>query len=331
MAAPPLLRATLLEEGEKADSVLVLTAHHLVFDAYSGKVLLSDLARAYAALAADSSPGWTAPEANFPDFVSDECTWLQSADADEAWRYWQVQLSGLPDLELPGETEDVSFNLAGDSIPFHIDAASAGRLAALAAAHRTTPFTVLLTAWQSALHAWTGQPDLSVAVPVSMRDDRRFAAAVGNFVNIVLMRSRAGRPVPFEARLAAARETVLDGLKHKAFPFTDLVDRLRFRRRGLVLPQARVTFNLLQATPAGEFPLFDWRVSPLEVRQQEGHYDVSLALWESAGALTGWIKYRTGAVQPREIRDLAAKLQGVIEEVTCGSLVGIPAREELEW
>ena len=70
--------------------------------------------------------------------------------AQEELAWWKQQLSGAPALlDLPTDRpRPTVFSSAGAEVPVHLDATTGAAIRAVAAAHRTTPFVVLLTGLQ---------------------------------------------------------------------------------------------------------------------------------------------------------------------------------------
>ncbi|MFE0105077.1 condensation domain-containing protein [Streptomyces sp. NPDC059009] len=88
VAAPPLLRMTLVRTSvERCD--LVVTAHHALLDGESVRPLLSDLLRLYDA--GDDAGSLPAPRSGHRDVL----TWLAGQDRDKAARVWADELEGI--------------------------------------------------------------------------------------------------------------------------------------------------------------------------------------------------------------------------------------------
>ena len=96
LAAPPLLRATLVREA--ADShVLLLVFHHIIADGTSFlKLFPGELAQLYPALRDQRSPVPLPPVSSYRDFVRGSLGDEQRARVAEDLRYWKQALAGAP-------------------------------------------------------------------------------------------------------------------------------------------------------------------------------------------------------------------------------------------
>jgi hypothetical protein len=101
LATGPLIRGRLLRLSEK-DHVLLLTAHHIISDAWSLGVLASELAELYRAYAVQG----LAPEIDplpalpvqYADYAAWQSQWLRGPVLQQQVQHWVQQLSDAPPL-----------------------------------------------------------------------------------------------------------------------------------------------------------------------------------------------------------------------------------------
>lgn len=218
----PLLRACLHRIGAK-QHVLLVTVHHIVLDGWSGGLLLADLARAYAG---ELPAGGAAPA--FRDVAAWQHGRLTAGELDDQLEYWRQRLAGLPDLEIPGDRQrPADRDWRAHSVRRELPAATAAAVRRLAAAHDTTPFTVLLAAYGTFLHRLTGQDDFAVGVPVAGRERTDLESVVGLFAGVIPVRlDLTGQP-GFDEVLDRTVAGSRDDFAHPQIPFERLVRELR--------------------------------------------------------------------------------------------------------
>ncbi|WP_027661233.1 amino acid adenylation domain-containing protein [Salinispora fenicalii] len=218
----PLLRACLHRIGAK-QHVLLVTVHHIVLDGWSCGLLLADLARAYAG---ELPAGVAAPA--FRDVAAWQHGRLAAGELDDQLRYWRQRLAGLPDLEIPGDRQrPADRDWRAHSVRRELPAATEAAVRRLAAAHDTTPFTVLLAAYGTFLHRLTGQDDFAVGVPVAGRGRTDLESVVGLFAGMVPVRlDLTGRP-SFDEVLSRTVAGSRNDFAHPQIPFDRLVRELR--------------------------------------------------------------------------------------------------------
>ncbi|WP_328940793.1 amino acid adenylation domain-containing protein [Streptomyces sp. NBC_00250] len=175
---PPLLRATLVRDGQRHR--LLLTLHHIVADGWSVAVLLRELTDAYR--------GVELPEPATPEpYLS----WLAGRDRDSAREAWRRALDGLTGpTRLPALTTGDGAPQA-PARPEHVDTRLphdlTDALASYARTHGLTLSSVFHGVWGLLLGALTGGRDVVFGTTVSGRTTEvaGLDSAVGLFINTV--------------------------------------------------------------------------------------------------------------------------------------------------
>ncbi|RVX39048.1 amino acid adenylation domain-containing protein [Nonomuraea polychroma] len=246
LAAGPLWRARLLRIADE-EHVLAITAHHLVFDGWSQRVLYDDLGRAYRRAAL------TPLRTSFAGYVA----YLDGRDKEADLEWWKDHLEGAPSvIDLPRDHPRPAvqtFEGAGASA--EADAAVSARVRTLAARLGSTPYAVLLAAFAQVLRRLTGQRDLIVGAPVADRRDPAFHPLVGCLVQVLPVRLRVEDGETFEAHVKRCQETLSGALAHLDVHLERLVDRLGPGRDLSRNPLVQVLFNMYDITePRLELP-----------------------------------------------------------------------------
>jgi amino acid adenylation domain-containing protein/non-ribosomal peptide synthase protein (TIGR01720 family) len=266
----PVWRALWIEHGSGRNAELVLTAHHLVIDAVSWRILLEDLARLLAALRDGNCVTLPRPPATLGDWSS----FLQAraaAAASEA-DLWCARAAPPRLLVPPGDGADVEALV--DTVGVTIDeAVSAALLRAANAAWRTTTPELLLTALVAGYEAATGARELLVDLE---HHGRTVAGApdlsrtIGWFTTIApLLVSLPPELDGWCDRVLAVKETVRrlpdSGI---GFGLLRYLGTSEMRERLSRLPRPEVSFNYLgqiEARAAGDacFRLAEDDVGPV--------------------------------------------------------------------
>ena len=177
---PPLMRLALIGLGDGSYQ-FVWTFHHLLLDGWSVALVLDDVDRAY------SGERLRAPRP-FRDFVS----WLADRDTARDHEFWHEELEGFTAATpLPfGATPYASgrHEIFRTSVPARLATA----LADAARTHRTTPGSIVQSAWALVLAKHGGHDDVVFGVTVSGRppDLVGVEAMVGLFINTLPVRIR---------------------------------------------------------------------------------------------------------------------------------------------
>ncbi|WP_175408648.1 non-ribosomal peptide synthetase [Streptomyces sp. TRM64462] len=177
LARPPLMRATLVRDGQRHR--LLLTLHHIIADGWSVSVLLRELTAAYQG---DTLPAPPAPEPYL--------TWLACRDRDAARDAWRHALAGLDEpTRLPDALLTEPSDGTAPARPEHVDVtlpeALTASLTARARTHGLTLGTIVHGAWALLLSGLTGSGDVVFGTTVSGRTTEvpGLDTAVGLFIN----------------------------------------------------------------------------------------------------------------------------------------------------
>ncbi|SDI36608.1 amino acid adenylation domain-containing protein [Actinokineospora alba] len=178
LAAPPLLRFTLVRLGAEHHRVL-LTHHHIVLDGWSMPLLISDLLSHYAA-----EP--TAPPVRYADYLG----WLAGQDAEAGERAWLDLLDGIdePTLVAAADKEHTETELCVVELPEE----ATTRLREALRANGITLSTAVQAAWAAVLGRLTGRADVVFGTTVSTRPAAvaGVESAIGFLINTVPVRVR---------------------------------------------------------------------------------------------------------------------------------------------
>ena len=328
----PLFRINLFRRTDE-DHVLLITVHHIVFDAWSGWLLMDEFSKLYSSITASQTSNLKPLQNSYRDYIQWQTEILAGAEGEKLWQYWQKKLAGeIPVLQLPTDRlRPPMQTFHGATIGFYIDETLTRQLRELAREEGTTLFTVLMAAFHVLLYRYTGQDDLLVGTPTGGRDNRDFTGISGYFVNPVVIRTDcAGKPT-FRSFLRQVCDTVLEAIDHQDFPFPLLVERLQPKRSPGFSPLFQVDFTL-QKAQVGDFTnLFDvtmetevttnWgdlKVKPFVIPQQEGQFDLTLEIIELENSLSGHFKYNNDLFDVDTIKRMAEHfevlLRGIIQD-----------------
>ncbi|MFE1972218.1 non-ribosomal peptide synthetase [Streptomyces hygroscopicus] len=169
LARGPLLRAVLFTRGAGTRPVLLLTAHHLVVDAVSWRIVLEDLDAAYRHLVAGrpAEPGpKTTSFRTWARLLSDHT----AAGGFDAERGHWAACQGATDLPTDGEGPNTA--AFEEEVTVRLDAGETrALLREVPDAYRTRVNDVLLCALGRVLARWTGRERVAVALEGHGREE----------------------------------------------------------------------------------------------------------------------------------------------------------------
>lgn len=228
LSSGPLLRATLLTLSDTAQRLL-LTTHHAVSDGWSSRCAFQELTAAYAALASDHSVELPALPIQYADYAQWQRNLLAAGEGERQLNYWRAALRDAPPpLALPlDRPRSAERDYRGGRLALRLSAATSATLRELARRHRTSPFTVLLAAFDAWLYRLTGSTDIVIAVPVAQRQRAQTAPLLGLFLNTLALRAHVVPGQSFVSLLDTVRATALDGFEYQDVPFEQVLDAVK--------------------------------------------------------------------------------------------------------
>jgi amino acid adenylation domain-containing protein len=306
LAAGPPVRALLLRVTP-AESILVLTVHHIASDAWSMGILVREVETLYEACVSGLAPAALPPlPVQVADCAVAERQWLDEAALSPQLAYWQRRLAGLDGpLELPADRPRPQVQtFRGAHLAAALPATTLAALRALAQSEGTTLFTLLLAALLVLLRRYTGRHDLTVGTPIANRDRPEIEPLIGLFVNTLVLRADLSGDPPFRQLLAAVRETVLEDFAHRDVPFERLVEELQPERDLAHSP-------LFQVLLAYQGRTLDRQAGgglvarPLALESGRSLFDLTLTLEDAPAALVCAFEYNSDLFDSARIRRMA--------------------------
>ena len=289
----PLVRMKLLVVAED-DCILLLTLHHIISDAWSTGVLISELASFYEATVSGKPTPVQPLPIQYGDYALWQRQWLTGSEFEAQLAYWKKQLDGPPPvLELPTDRpRPAARSYSGKTITHSLPTKLIPGLDALCQRTGCTRYMVLLAIFDVLLYRYSGQTDFCVGSPVTNRARTETEGLIGFFVNTLVMRSQLDGTLPFLKLLEQVRETALGAFSHQDVPFERLVEELHPVRDMSRTPLFQVMFAL-QNAPVPKLELSNLSLSPVDVPGETARFDMILFAREQAGKLVLMLEYVT--------------------------------------
>ncbi len=357
----PLLRVGVFRRAA-GEHLLVVAVHHAVADFWSIGLIIRELSSLYrpGLLEMPEMGGPLDDEkqgATYADLVAGQRALVESPEGAADAAYWQAKLAGLPDLDLPSDRPRPPVqSFRGDVAQLEISGPAVAALRKLARAHRATPFTVGMAAFQALLGRWTGQRDFAVGSPVGNRAGAELATVIGYFVNPLVVRADLAGDPSFDELVVRVRATLAAAFDHQRYPFPLLAERLAAGRDASRSPLFQAMFVWLKARWAGEDGIARYVLSapggqaslgtsltldshPL--RHAGSQFDLTLAIAEERDGLLASLQYNTDLFDRATAERLLGHFQALLESalaspgVRLSALSMLTAEEErqllVEW
>ncbi|HEX6039266.1 condensation domain-containing protein, partial [Longimicrobium sp.] len=316
LAAGPLVRGTLVRVADD-EHALLITLHHIVSDGWSMGVLGRELGALYEAFGTGAADPLPALPTQYADFAAWQRRRVSGELLERQAAFWEQALAGAPELlELPADhPRPARQDFAGASVPVALDAELSAALRALSRRSGTTLFMTLLAGWAIVLARLSGQDDVVVGTPMAGRDRREVEGLIGFFVNTLALRVDLSAAPTVADVLAQVRTRAVEAQQHQDIPFEQVVERVRPARSLAYSPLFQVLFAWQSALGDG-LSLHGLRTEPLGAPAHDtAKFDLSLALWEKDGCITGAVEYATALFRRETVERWAGYLRRVLREM----------------
>ncbi|MBF6065958.1 hypothetical protein IU500_33040 [Nocardia terpenica] len=317
------LRCLLIDRGPE-ESMVVLATHHIASDFHSVGVLVEDLFTG--ALAPDRA---LAPvEHSFTDHVHAQRRWLDSDEGANARRHWSALLEGVdPVLDLPGDLpRPAEYRLVGGTVDFRLPDRLVTDLKAVCRDCGVTPFSYLLAALVVLLQRGSGRREFVLGSGIGTRG-RRSAHVIGPFVNTMPIKAEAAPDLTVAALGTALADQITRSAEHAGYPFALLPSALGVPRDPSRTPLVQVLMTLMAtgrsnpvlaaiAEGKGRFVIGDHQLEHLDLRHQEGQFDLGLEIYQTPRTIRGRLKFNseifTRATAERMVRHYTTLIDAAV-------------------
>jgi pristinamycin I synthase 3 and 4 len=319
LAHGPVLRAALVRNAADRHTLL-LTLHHIVYDAWSLGILMRELDAGYRA----ARQGLPSPLAPLPVQYADFAAWqhqrLQGESLQHLLTWWRDKLHNVPQaLNLPADRpRPTTLAQEGHTLECPLPDALADGLQALARRTGSTLFMTLLAAFDALLHRVCRQDDLCVGTLAANRSRIEVEPLIGMFVNVLTLRSRLATGQSFDSLLRQTRREVLEAFAHQDLPFEALLEQPFVQRVPGQSPLFQAMFVLENEglLGLGETASDGLDFIPASADAHHARCDLTLNVRESHGRLCSYFEYDTRLFDQSSIERLMAQwltlLQGIV-------------------
>ncbi|MGH4024510.1 MAG: non-ribosomal peptide synthetase, partial [Pseudonocardiaceae bacterium] len=221
------LRVVFVRESGSRLTVFLLV-HHIAWDGLTFAAFSRDIERYYReALDGRVPAGSDVTGTQYVDHAAAEQRAWDDAHQAEL-EFWREQLrDAAPALfdGMQGERDGASGE-DGRRVDRRMSASATAGLRRLARELDTTPYVVFLSCYLAVLSRFGSAADVSVGTAVLNREDPEIVDLIGNFGNIVVLRSEVRAGDSFRDLVARVKQVCAAGFAHQQYPYDKLVEKL---------------------------------------------------------------------------------------------------------
>lgn len=258
----PLVRLALLSVGKPAASAfddrkeareyfLMFVVHHIVTDEISYISLILELLSLYLVESGlgsdlhDVARFLPARSKTYLEYIRWENNRLNEERGQLLQNFWKEKLSGpLPVLNLPTDfprPQTPTYN--GSTYHSLIEPNLSKRILEYSNQQKITPYIFFLSVFRILLQRYSGQDDIIVGISISSRYLADCKNVIGDFVNILPLRSRVDEHSAFAEHMTAMKSLFMEAMEHQDYPFSLIVNQIEKSFDASRSPIYQVVFN----------------------------------------------------------------------------------------
>jgi amino acid adenylation domain-containing protein len=318
LAKPPLLRVGLIKI-EKGKYIFMKDMHHIISDDISMGVFTGEAMALYA--------GEEVPPLKFryKDYSQWQDYLFNSGVMKEQEAYWLKQFEEkIPEADLPCDYErSRHIGYRGDIVGAEIGAFATGRLREIAGGKGATLNMLLLTVFAVLLSKYTDQEDIVIGIPVSGRIHHDLGYIIGNFVNMLALRTYPHYRKRFIDLLEEVRECSIKAFDNQAYQFDTLIEKLKLKRELDRHPLFDTVFQFTSAAAPGMeegqpgMGIEDPVIKPYQRDDNPvtSRFDLSLNAVELNDKISCKFRYRSQLFKRSTIERMSLVFEKIVEQV----------------
>lgn len=237
----PLLAVRLLALADD-EHLLLVAAHHIVFDAWSAGVFVEEVVSWYGEFAGDVPAGLPALPTRFVTHVAARRRPEAERELAGHLAHWRERLATAPARSTlpPDRPRPPVQTHRGRSLPFTIDATTTAALGGLARSAGATVNAAVLAGLSALLGQATGQDDLLLGMPAAGRASTDLEPLIGCFASMVVLRVDASGDPTARELVRRVHRTISEAYAHQEAPYARVVEEVRPVRDPSVNPLFQV-------------------------------------------------------------------------------------------
>ena len=255
----------------EAEHWLLISVHEIGVDATSLRLIIGELWQDYVACVNGENSSVMAVQ-------EPEQTRAGGSSEREHLQFWKRELEGCPEaLDLPMDRSRPAHRSdAGDQV--NVDLASGLVEEVTRYAHQVgvNERTVLLAAFVTLIHRYTGASDLIIGTEVSTRTTGT-AKVISQFTNPVALRCRLAETQNFQNLTIPLEKSWQNAVKHGSADLGSVLHELQVTRNASYTPLFQVMFRFEEhPLPSLKVPSLD--ILPFHINSQTSQYDLALII-----------------------------------------------------
>lgn len=225
LSKAPLIRGQLIKLAQDKH-LLMYDMHHIVSDGFSSMILVKDFVDLYTNKKLDEL------KITYKDYSEWQEGLFEKGELNKQEAYWlNTFKDNIPVLNMP--TDYIRPNIQkfnGKKISMDIPTDIVEKVRELEKGTGVTLYMIMLAAYNILLSKYSEQEDIVVGCPTAGRQHADLDNIIGMFVNTVAIRNKPEGKKCIQEFLAEVKEKSIEAFENEAYPFEELVNKLKLNK-----------------------------------------------------------------------------------------------------
>ena len=309
----PLFAPALLRIGHD-DHAFFAKVHHAIIDASSWRVFFGELVALYGSFVRSEQPQLRTLPFQVADYADWQRRWLARSGGDSAWQaqrdFWAAHLDGAPQsISLPRDASPPEKrSYAGRREYATISPEILAGLKRVGRARNMSMFTLAFAAYTRVIGRFSGQRDLVIGVPVSLRKRPELGLLVGYFINHLPVRMQSDTEEPLVELLERTHSTAMSLVENMELPVAEALQLASTDNF------YQVRFNYITQKVDPPIPFAGLETELVKVESSVSPFELSLYV-EQTDRLELMLRYQTELFHPKTIVRLLEEYERTLTEL----------------
>lgn len=311
-----LLRTVLLRL-DPTDHILLVTTHNIILDAWSLELLIQEVTAIYEAITNGAPVELASLTLQFADFAVWQRERFQGEAVKSELAYWKNRLGGrIPVVELPTDRPrpaKLTHKAMAHSITLSHELAEAVRNSSKK--NGVTLFTTFLAAANALLYFYTGQDEITIGTPITLRGRAELKRVPGYLYNILILRTDMSGDPTFDELSGRARGVAREAFAHQDLPFEVLRRELATQDGPYSEPPIKVMFIFvtLDTSPRELLQTAELKVTPFARFNRTAKFYLTIKVIEVGQNISISFEYSTDLFESETVARMLRRFERLIQ------------------
>lgn len=332
----PLFRAIFFKVSNQ-EIIFYYNMHHIISDGQSIEILEKELYAFYAHYKNNAPLSLEKLSFQYKDYVVNNAEIDEKEKPGEQLSFWKKEFSiHPPEINFPlAKKRPKLSDRQAKILGFHFSENTTIELKEFCQQNETTLFAGLLTTLNVFIKKYTGESDIVVGSPISIRNRSELENQIGFYLNTIAIRNQVDESESFSSFIHRVKDKMATIFSHKSYPFDLLIEELSLELN----PSRNQLFDVMFSLQNN----FLAKNNPTKVINEVIDYgqgfsksDIDFAFFEKDNELSLLVKFDTN-IYDREIMEQAlvhyqALLETMLQapERPFSDLIYLPESEQIK-